>query len=210
MYCFVFKHGAKLVLYLSELIHNHPDELTWEELDAAALLMSALQTCGHRGPPPSAAAKPELLRIISEVSRRNSTCPQEVPLAEMKGCRKAWFSLSVSVGMNLKHLLSVCGFLPWESKQAHWRTVLASGHPPLCSVQWREASIALPVAFSEGKIFTLTSEWRNQPWVSGSLMKKQNKEGSACADPPGLAALVDSSALTALPTLHGHGDERII
>ncbi|EPQ17130.1 Lysosomal-trafficking regulator [Myotis brandtii] len=67
------QHGAKLVLYLSELIHNHPEELTWEELDAAQLLMSALQTCGHRGPPPSAAAKPELLRVIREEQKKYET-----------------------------------------------------------------------------------------------------------------------------------------
>ncbi|XP_059533375.1 lysosomal-trafficking regulator isoform X5 [Myotis daubentonii] len=67
------QHGAKLVLYLSELIHNHLDELTWEELDAAQLLMSALQTCGHRGPPPSAAAKPELLRVIREEQKKYET-----------------------------------------------------------------------------------------------------------------------------------------
>ncbi|CAK6442252.1 unnamed protein product [Pipistrellus nathusii] len=67
------QHGAKLALYLSELIHNHPDELTWEELDAAELLMSALQTCGLRVPPPGAAAKPELLRTIREEQKKYET-----------------------------------------------------------------------------------------------------------------------------------------
>lgn len=40
------QHGAKLVLYLSELIHNHPDDLTEEELGTAELLMNALKLCG--------------------------------------------------------------------------------------------------------------------------------------------------------------------
>nr|KAF6279925.1 lysosomal trafficking regulator [Myotis myotis] len=35
--------------------------------------MSALQTCGHRGPPPSAAAKPELLRVIREEQKKYET-----------------------------------------------------------------------------------------------------------------------------------------
>lgn len=62
------KHGAKLVLYLSELIHNHPDDLTEEELDTAELLMNALKLCGHKSLPPSTSAKPELLKMIREVS----------------------------------------------------------------------------------------------------------------------------------------------
>jgi hypothetical protein len=63
------KHGAKLVLYLSELIHTHQDELAEEDLDTAELLMNALRLCGHKCIPPSAPSKPELIRMIKEVSR---------------------------------------------------------------------------------------------------------------------------------------------
>ncbi|KAK2086015.1 hypothetical protein P7K49_035440 [Saguinus oedipus] len=59
-------HGAKLVLYLSELIHNHQDELTEEELDTAELLMNALKLCGHKCIPPSASTKADLIKIIKE------------------------------------------------------------------------------------------------------------------------------------------------
>lgn len=62
------QHGAKLVLYLSELIHNHQDELNEEELDTAELLMNAFKLCGHKCVPPSAPSKPELIKVIKEVS----------------------------------------------------------------------------------------------------------------------------------------------
>ncbi|XP_036893214.1 lysosomal-trafficking regulator isoform X1 [Sturnira hondurensis] len=67
------QHGAKLVLYLSELIHNHQDELTQEELDTAEELMNALKLCGHKCIPPSAATKPELLRMIKEEQKKYET-----------------------------------------------------------------------------------------------------------------------------------------
>lgn len=66
---FLLKHGAKLVLYLSELIHNHQDELTEEELDTAELLMNALKLCGQKCTPPRAATKAELIKMIKEVSQ---------------------------------------------------------------------------------------------------------------------------------------------
>ncbi|XP_036091506.1 lysosomal-trafficking regulator isoform X4 [Rousettus aegyptiacus] len=64
------QHGAKLVLYLSELIHNHPDDLTEEELGTAELLMNALKLCGHKCLPPSASTKPELLKMIREEQKK--------------------------------------------------------------------------------------------------------------------------------------------
>ncbi|XP_066238803.1 lysosomal-trafficking regulator isoform X1 [Saccopteryx leptura] len=67
------QHGAKLVLYLSELIHNHQDELTQEELDTAEVLMNALKLCGHKCIPPSVATKPELLKIIKEEQKKYET-----------------------------------------------------------------------------------------------------------------------------------------
>ncbi|KAM4828613.1 lysosomal-trafficking regulator isoform 2-T2 [Thomomys bottae] len=67
------QHGAKLVLYLSELIHNHQDELTGEELDMAELLMSTLKLCGHKCIPPSTSSKPELLKMIMEEQRKYET-----------------------------------------------------------------------------------------------------------------------------------------
>ncbi|KAM5206197.1 lysosomal-trafficking regulator isoform 1-T3 [Hipposideros larvatus] len=67
------QHGAKLVLYLSELIHNHPDDLTEAELDTAQLLMNALKLCGHKCIPPSASTKPELLKIIREEQKKYET-----------------------------------------------------------------------------------------------------------------------------------------
>lgn len=57
-----------MVLYLSELIHNHQDELNEEELGTAELLMNALKLCGHKCIPPSAPSKPELIKMIKEVS----------------------------------------------------------------------------------------------------------------------------------------------
>ncbi|XP_019602532.2 lysosomal-trafficking regulator isoform X1 [Rhinolophus sinicus] len=67
------QHGAKLVLYLSELIHNHQDDLTEGELDAAHLLMNALKLCGHKCIPPSASTKPELLKMIGEEQKKYET-----------------------------------------------------------------------------------------------------------------------------------------
>lgn len=57
-----------MVLYLSELIHNHEDELNKEDLDTAELLMNALKLCGHKCIPPSAPSKQELIKMIKEVS----------------------------------------------------------------------------------------------------------------------------------------------
>nr|BAA34688.1 BEIGE [Rattus norvegicus] len=64
------QHGAKLVLYLSELIHNHQDELNEVEMDTAELLMNALKLCGHKCVPPSAPSKPELIKIIKEEQKK--------------------------------------------------------------------------------------------------------------------------------------------
>ncbi|KAB0395902.1 hypothetical protein E2I00_011026 [Balaenoptera physalus] len=67
------QHGAKLVLYLSELIHNHEDELTAEEQDTAELLMSALKLCGHKCIPPSASTKSDLIKVIKEEQKKYET-----------------------------------------------------------------------------------------------------------------------------------------
>uniref|UniRef100_A0A3Q2KXJ6 Lysosomal-trafficking regulator n=1 Tax=Equus caballus TaxID=9796 RepID=A0A3Q2KXJ6_HORSE len=67
------QHGPKLVLYLSELIHNHHDELTEEELDAAELLMNALKSCGHKCSPPSVSAKSDLVKMIKEEQKKYET-----------------------------------------------------------------------------------------------------------------------------------------
>ncbi|XP_045393209.1 lysosomal-trafficking regulator isoform X5 [Lemur catta] len=67
------QHGAKLVLYLSELIHNHQDELTEEELDTAELLMNALKLCGHKCIPPSASTKADLIKMIKEEQKKYET-----------------------------------------------------------------------------------------------------------------------------------------
>lgn len=67
------QHGAKLVLYLSELVHNHQDELTEEELDKAELLMNALKMCGHKCIPPSASTKSDLIKIIKEEQKKYET-----------------------------------------------------------------------------------------------------------------------------------------
>lgn len=56
-------------MYLSELIHNHQDELTEEELGSAELLMNALKLCGHKYLPPSATTKADLIKMIKEVSQ---------------------------------------------------------------------------------------------------------------------------------------------
>uniref|UniRef100_A0A452TWW0 Lysosomal-trafficking regulator n=1 Tax=Ursus maritimus TaxID=29073 RepID=A0A452TWW0_URSMA len=67
------QHGAKLVLYLSELIHNHQDELTEEELDTAELLMNALKLCGQKCIPPSATTKADLIKMIKEEQKKYET-----------------------------------------------------------------------------------------------------------------------------------------
>lgn len=63
-----------MVLYLSELIHNHEDELNKEDMDTAELLMNALKLCGHKCIPPSAPSKPELIKMIKEVSLSVRVC----------------------------------------------------------------------------------------------------------------------------------------
>ncbi|XP_036775204.2 lysosomal-trafficking regulator isoform X2 [Manis pentadactyla] len=64
------QHGAKLVLYLSELIHNHQDELTEEELNTAELLMNALKLCGYKCIPLSASTKSDLIKMIKEEQKK--------------------------------------------------------------------------------------------------------------------------------------------
>uniref|UniRef100_A0A673MIF2 Lysosomal-trafficking regulator-like n=1 Tax=Sinocyclocheilus rhinocerous TaxID=307959 RepID=A0A673MIF2_9TELE len=60
------EHGPKLALYLYELLHDHKDALSKEEQAAANTFMTALKLCGHRCIPPSAPAKPDLLKAIKE------------------------------------------------------------------------------------------------------------------------------------------------
>ncbi|KAM5234906.1 lysosomal-trafficking regulator [Ctenodactylus gundi] len=60
------QHGAKLVLYLSELMHDHQDELTEEELGAVDLLTNALRLCGHKCLLPATSSKPDLASMIKE------------------------------------------------------------------------------------------------------------------------------------------------
>uniref|UniRef100_A0A9J7YDS3 Lysosomal trafficking regulator n=1 Tax=Cyprinus carpio carpio TaxID=630221 RepID=A0A9J7YDS3_CYPCA len=60
------EHGPKLALYLYELLHDHRDALSKEEQAAANTFMTALKLCGHRCIPPSAPAKPDLLKAIKE------------------------------------------------------------------------------------------------------------------------------------------------
>ncbi|XP_021328419.1 lysosomal-trafficking regulator isoform X2 [Danio rerio] len=60
------EHGPKLALYLYELLHDHKDALSREEQAAGNTFMTALKLCGHRCIPPSAPAKPDLLKAIKE------------------------------------------------------------------------------------------------------------------------------------------------
>uniref|UniRef100_A0A672REL5 Lysosomal trafficking regulator n=1 Tax=Sinocyclocheilus grahami TaxID=75366 RepID=A0A672REL5_SINGR len=60
------EHGPKLALYLYELLHDHKDALSKEEQVSANTFMTALKLCGHRCIPPSAPAKPDLLKAIKE------------------------------------------------------------------------------------------------------------------------------------------------
>ncbi|XP_012931227.1 lysosomal-trafficking regulator [Heterocephalus glaber] len=76
------QHGAKLVLYLSELIHNHEDELTEEELGTADLLMIALKLCGLKYIPPSVSSKPDLVSMIKEEQKKYE--------AEESGSKASW------------------------------------------------------------------------------------------------------------------------
>ncbi|KAF3823867.1 hypothetical protein GH733_006871 [Mirounga leonina] len=56
-----------------QLIHNHQDELTEEELDTAELLMSALKLCGQKCVPPSATTKADLIKMIKEEQKKYET-----------------------------------------------------------------------------------------------------------------------------------------
>ncbi|XP_051508273.1 lysosomal-trafficking regulator-like isoform X1 [Myxocyprinus asiaticus] len=60
------EHGPKLALYLYELLHDHKYSLSKEEQAAANTFMTTLKLCGHRCIPPSAPAKPDLLKAIKE------------------------------------------------------------------------------------------------------------------------------------------------
>lgn len=91
-----------------------------------------------------------------------------------KGAGRLVFHERVSARMNLRYLLSVCCFFTTREQTGSLKECsILCGHPHL-----------LAVAFREGKISPLTSELKNQPWVMGSLMKKQDKEASTCANPP--------------------------
>uniref|UniRef100_A0A4X2K1Z1 Lysosomal-trafficking regulator n=1 Tax=Vombatus ursinus TaxID=29139 RepID=A0A4X2K1Z1_VOMUR len=64
------QHGAKLVLYLSEFLHNHQEELTEEELGTARLFMNILKLCGHKCTLPSLPTKSDFLKVIKEELRK--------------------------------------------------------------------------------------------------------------------------------------------
>ncbi|XP_038616670.1 lysosomal-trafficking regulator isoform X2 [Tachyglossus aculeatus] len=60
------QHGPKLALYLYELMHDHPDEVTEEELAAAELLLSAVKGCGPKCIPPKA----DLTKVVKEEQKK--------------------------------------------------------------------------------------------------------------------------------------------
>ncbi|XP_031822802.1 lysosomal-trafficking regulator isoform X3 [Sarcophilus harrisii] len=60
------QHGAKLVLYLNEFLHNHEEELTEEELATARLFMNILKLSGHKCTLPSLPTKSDFLKVIKE------------------------------------------------------------------------------------------------------------------------------------------------
>ncbi|XP_043858779.1 lysosomal-trafficking regulator [Dromiciops gliroides] len=64
------QHGAKLVLYLNEFLHNHQEELTEEELTTARLFMNILKLCGHKCTLPSLPTKSDFLKVIREELRK--------------------------------------------------------------------------------------------------------------------------------------------
>nr|XP_033792260.1 lysosomal-trafficking regulator isoform X2 [Geotrypetes seraphini] len=67
------QHGPKLALYLYELMHDHEEELTEDELTAAGLFMNVLKLSGYRCIPPSAPPKPDLIRAIKEEKKKYET-----------------------------------------------------------------------------------------------------------------------------------------
>ncbi|XP_074079064.1 lysosomal-trafficking regulator [Macrotis lagotis] len=64
------QHGAKLVLYLNEFLHNHQEDLTEEELATARLFMNILKLCGHKCTLPNLPTKSDFLRVIKEELRK--------------------------------------------------------------------------------------------------------------------------------------------
>ncbi|XP_044530512.1 lysosomal-trafficking regulator [Gracilinanus agilis] len=60
------QHGAKLVLYLNEFLHNHQEELTEEELATARLFMNILKLSGHKCTLPGLPTKSDFLKVIKE------------------------------------------------------------------------------------------------------------------------------------------------
>ncbi|KAM6218970.1 lysosomal-trafficking regulator isoform 2-T2 [Rhynchocyon petersi] len=64
------QHGAKLVLYLSELMLDHQDELTEEEMRIAEQLMTALKFCGYKCIASGTATKSDLVKLIKEEQKK--------------------------------------------------------------------------------------------------------------------------------------------
>ncbi|TRY64527.1 hypothetical protein DNTS_026789, partial [Danionella cerebrum] len=67
------EHGPKLALYLYELLHDHREALSRDEQAAANTFMTSLKLCGHRCIPPSAPAKPDLVKAIHEEQLKYET-----------------------------------------------------------------------------------------------------------------------------------------
>ncbi|XP_067392088.1 lysosomal-trafficking regulator isoform X2 [Emydura macquarii macquarii] len=66
----VLQHGPKLALYLYELIYDHKDELTKEELVSSEVFMNALKLCGYKCILPSALPKPDFLKAMKEDQKK--------------------------------------------------------------------------------------------------------------------------------------------
>uniref|UniRef100_A0A8C8SEP2 Lysosomal-trafficking regulator n=1 Tax=Pelusios castaneus TaxID=367368 RepID=A0A8C8SEP2_9SAUR len=63
-------HGPKLALYLYELMYDHKDELTNEELASSGVFMNALKSCGHKYMPLSASPKPDVIKAMKEDQKK--------------------------------------------------------------------------------------------------------------------------------------------
>ncbi|KAM6997778.1 LOW QUALITY PROTEIN: lysosomal-trafficking regulator [Tautogolabrus adspersus] len=87
------EHGPKLSLYLYEMLHDHKDNLSKEELNTVGVFMTSLKLCGHRCIPPNTPHKQDLLKAIKEEKFKYE--------AEEKTSKVAWEKKMANTQRNL-------------------------------------------------------------------------------------------------------------
>ncbi|XP_078504939.1 lysosomal-trafficking regulator isoform X2 [Lissotriton helveticus] len=103
------QHGPKLALYLYELIHEHKEELTSEELSTARLFMKELALAGYKYIPPSAPSKPSLVNAIKEEQKKYDTEETEGKTAWYKAMSNNQLNLFQSLDAKTKEISKIAG-----------------------------------------------------------------------------------------------------